>query len=687
MKKILFTLCLAIVATMFAFGQGTFSLVVKPIGGCDPAKGIDENWDVQSALTDPKYAMTYVTTVDGDELYQCTMTLPAYCKANKWESKFGDNYAAGENIWTKTHQFLIVYENEFATNGGAVSNTVARTFIVQEDGTTVTFYARVRNSDGKIRMVCDAQQLKFAYQSGNVTIALFDVAIGEPKASTIGRVEFFKDNSSSIMVCTTNNINEDLGGTFSPSVFASYEYSAVVVDFQTLSFTVKKVLDGFETPLVQIGDETPAPIEDSFVSGVYSTTNPLTIGGTVAGFIKAYQWEKGTRATSIANLNDVTVKLNYEIIPDAATSGEVNSILLTTSATSLSCNNWAVPTSATWVASNTDISAGLANGTYTLKVWYTAEAYGTTLFEDYTITTGNGSGAKYYTTTFTVKNPIIWGDSESWSRGGGAPTEDDDVIIPVVSNGIYPTIPDETTVKTITFEYGAEVNLLGSLNAEAIKVDYKITGGQWYSIGFPFAIGNVYSNKYKASLTEDNGGSGNFWLRTYDGEDFVSASTIESGKGYIIQFPVEFGEDWITFTSDGGITLNNNGSITGSDNHQLLANPALKKYLLSDNTSNYYVLSEDGTKFLLNGAESILPFEAVIKLPKQQSAPSFISTEERSVTAIGVPTTVSDPVIATHYYTLQGTEIQQPIENGVFIVKKVHASQTVETAKIINIKK
>jgi hypothetical protein len=35
----------------------------------------------------------------------------------------------------------------------------------------------------------------------------------------------------------------------------------------------------------------------------------------------------------------------------------------------------------------------------------------------------------------------------------------------------------------------------------------------------------------------------------------------------------------------------------------------------------------------------------------------------------------NDPVIATRYYTMQGAEIKQPSENGMYIVRKIHASQ------------
>jgi hypothetical protein len=44
-------------------------------------------------------------------------------------------------------------------------------------------------------------------------------------------------------------------------------------------------------------------------------------------------------------------------------------------------------------------------------------------------------------------------------------------------------------------------------------------------------------------------------------------------------------------------------------------------------------------------------------------------------------------VIATRYYTLQGTAVYQPVENGVYIVKNIRQSGQEEIIKIVYLKK
>ena len=48
---------------------------------------------------------------------------------------------------------------------------------------------------------------------------------------------------------------------------------------------------------------------------------------------------------------------------------------------------------------------------------------------------------------------------------------------------------------------------------------------------------------------------------------------------------------------------------------------------------------------------------------------------------------VNDPVTSVKYYTLQGVEVLKPENTGIYIVKKVHASQRVETVKELYIRR
>jgi hypothetical protein len=699
-------------------------LVIKPVGTVDMnisnnstnPDAPDDYWDAQFATTDIKYEMTYTGEAsDGTKLYKCTMNLRKYSKGPKWESKFGYTPAANGG-WSDIHQYLIVYKDEFASNGGAIS-TSARTFILDKDLEEVTFYARV-NADGKIRIVCDAQELRFSYQTNSALIALFNPAIGKSGTSTIGEISDSKDNQQ-IKVCSNSNDAGDFG-LFRTNVFNIYNYGAVIVDFESVSFTVKKVLDGLNNSMIKIGDEGFESLdsEESFVSGVFTDTEPLVIGGSVDGFIKAYQWEKGVRTVTITDLNDFSIKLNYEIIPDGQEEGEVFSIALTTSTQSLTCSDVNNPTSATW--SNTvgaDISSGLVNGTYTLKVWYSAEAYGTTLFEDYIITAGKGSGAKYYTTTFTIDNPPVWtgGTDGDWNNPanwstGEAPSLDDpetEIEITIADSDNAPTFPAAATLKSITFEPGAGADIAdgGTLSvSEAIKVNMVVSSGRWYSIGFPFDIAKV-AGKWDAELKayEENEG-GNFWLKKYtenentEGE-FEYVQEIKAGKGYIIQFPSGFANETITFISEpiSGLSA---GTITPEATYQLVANPTLNRMELSaeDGNNHYYLYDPVENKYnLLEGTDTgiLAPFEAPITI---MTPPSGTQSLVRSIGGDGYGGSVTgidrgftiesaDPVIATRYYTLQGVEIQQPVEKTIYIIKKTYASQKVETGKVVYIQK
>lgn len=62
----------------------------------------------------------------------------------------------------------------------------------------------------------------------------------------------------------------------------------------------------------------------------------------------------------------------------------------------------------------------------------------------------------------------------------------------------------------------------------------------------------------------------------------------------------------------------------------------------------------------------------------------FLTDTDESGTPTGINADLSDdPVVATKYYNLQGVEIARPAQNRLYIVKKIHASQRTETAKII----
>jgi hypothetical protein len=319
----------------------------------------------------------------------------------------------------------------------------------------------------------------------------------------------------------------------------------------------------------------------------------------------------------------------------------------------------------------------------------------------------------------SVKYKSVWTGGEgnvddNWSSGN-VPAEDDDIYIPAVEDNI-PTVPGEASisVKTITFEQGAQVDLQGSLTAtDAVNVEYTIEAGKWYSIGFPFDISEIRSEwfdenewgalrPYKESLYEDTGDYGDYWIKEYDYTSPFKYHTVEgmeAGKGYIIQFPgwfnAEDGTNKIKFVSSGQTLSGSADIILDENEYQFVANPKLKTVQLqSEPEANtyYYAFNFGENRYDLlegNATAALLPFEATIaiKVPPgtSQSMLARSISIDTGVTGIVIrPDVTNDPVVATHYYTLQGVEVKRPVESGVYIVKRIYASGEEKSEKIIH---
>jgi hypothetical protein len=271
---------------------------------------------------------------------------------------------------------------------------------------------------------------------------------------------------------------------------------------------------------------------------------------------------------------------------------------------------------------------------------------------------------------------------------------------------IDPTISGGTTVKSITFEEGAGVNLLGSLSVtEAVKVDCVVEASQrWYSVGFPFDIETVYSHyleanewpPYELSAYSGESGTGDFWLKKYDAttsELFEYTSDIEAGKGYIIQFPEWFYNTKITFISKGNQTLTSVNSLPVTSDYRLVANPKLNRFSLTTNGDNIYYYKYDSEagdgengQYIRQETVEIAPFEAVITIrePNVGNLAYSIGIDSEVTGIHPLSGRADDPVIATSYYTLQGLKIQNPLENGIYLAKKVYASGKEEVIKILH---
>jgi hypothetical protein len=285
-----------------------------------------------------------------------------------------------------------------------------------------------------------------------------------------------------------------------------------------------------------------------------------------------------------------------------------------------------------------------------------------------------------------------WTNSANWS-GNEVPTAIDGIVIPA---NAAPTIPlSVTAIQSLTFRKGAAVNMAEghSVAVGTVMVEYPVESEVWYPVGFPFAVDHIYSEKLNDNLevyTTENGG--HYWLQRYKGgigeNVFEEAHTLTTGEGYIIQFPEYFNNTTIRFVSQPNQTLSNGSTLIYGD-YQLLANPNVNHYTVSSNQNNHhYVYDETENKFLLlqSGSKTLSPFEAVITV----SSPSYAlyqtigdGSGAGTITGIALPEVNSDPVVATHYYTLQGQEVLQPIENSVYIVKRIYKSQRTAVSKII----
>ncbi|MDR0681575.1 MAG: hypothetical protein LBG15_07000 [Dysgonamonadaceae bacterium] len=244
----------------------------------------------------------------------------------------------------------------------------------------------------------------------------------------------------------------------------------------------------------------------------------------------------------------------------------------------------------------------------------------------------------------------------------------------------------------------------------AVKLIKTFTEKQWYSVGFPFEIAGVIDQADGTVLEAYDGddgntaytgnGSGDYWLKYYDGENNVfkfpgSGTKINAHTGYIIQFPDYYSEDTpitVIFSSTPNPVLKNTGTLSQTlaataDNHgyYLVANPSVAK-VASLNDVDFYYKYNNNHFGLLSGTDIELnPFEAIVAVKKlDETTPLRASLWiEGDPTGLRKPDAIqaNDAVIETKYYNLQGVEIVQPTAAKIYIVKKIHASGKIEVTK------
>jgi hypothetical protein len=211
---------------------------------------------------------------------------------------------------------------------------------------------------------------------------------------------------------------------------------------------------------------------------------------------------------------------------------------------------------------------------------------------------------------------------------------------------------------------------------------------KWASIGFPFAISHVYAKDdvdVPFEIFPYNKPTGAFWLKTYNGNNFVDVPALPliAGDGYIAQFPDAYFSDTdvITFSGTGSIA-SNDGTIAASGTYHSYAHPHLNDITLDASGAGnkyHYKYNAAANNFELVTGETadktLQPFEAVITVVQADPLQlrSAIGTDNDGTTGWVTPNAVDDAVVATKYYNLQGVEITQPVY-GIFIVKQIHES-------------
>jgi hypothetical protein len=226
-----------------------------------------------------------------------------------------------------------------------------------------------------------------------------------------------------------------------------------------------------------------------------------------------------------------------------------------------------------------------------------------------------------------------------------------------------------------------------------VKLEKTFNTKVWYPLGFPFEpahVTGIFPSTMNIPPDYDlavyNGTNyGDFWVKSFDGAFFDYSTKIEANTGYIFQFPEAFNGVKVTFTSGADIPLENTDLPDNDElqeNYNLILNCSFANLQTTGDARFYLYNSANNSFEPAEAKELINPFEAFIlaktSAPQVQSISvnGEITGLKNTITPAG-----NDPVIATHYYTLQGEEIQRPLKDGIYIVKKIHASQNAEVSK------
>jgi O-glycosyl hydrolase len=319
-----------------------------------------------------------------------------------------------------------------------------------------------------------------------------------------------------------------------------------------------------------------------------------------------------------------------------------------------------------------------------------------------------------------------WTEATNWIDDA-IPTATDRVLIPAGCTR-YPVLTASKTVKHVSIEKGATIDVNNYILTvtKGVKVimpveetasDNSVSVDCWFPVGFPFSIETVGSQNFEEAGYEpsnlypyeddesdlanppynNSGWLGDYLLKEYiyDGSGnppfHYTQDAFVAGKGYIIKFPEWFSGDIISFMSPISNTVFNGTLVEPSADYKLVANNDLKDIKLNNSSNTYYyafVPDEKAFK-LITEETTIHPFEAyivVITNDPDISLRSSFAVDE--ITPVLKPSSeIDDPVVSERYYDLQGIEITQPVNPGIYIVRKILQSGAEKIVKQIKIKR
>jgi hypothetical protein len=282
-----------------------------------------------------------------------------------------------------------------------------------------------------------------------------------------------------------------------------------------------------------------------------------------------------------------------------------------------------------------------------------------------------------------------WANADNWS--GGVPAARHKVTVPG-EGGSYPRLPAAATVANLLLEPGAGVDLGGfALTADSIRVKTLMDDRTWYSVGFPFAVSEVYSEEFDANLVF--GDRANIAVKSYELSDgeyvFADAETIAADKGYIVQLPDGYSASTVIAYAAALPAPVTAGTLLFDATYRLQANPTLAPLpvagLLEGNKTVYRLQTtgDGGESAYVKVTEgSIAPFEAVMTVERAFS-PMSIRVAAGDGTGAVTVMEEDDAVVSSEYYNLQGVRVDAGTKGALYLVKQRHASGRTSVCKII----